>query len=450
VVADTVHAELLHGRRNGLGAEGGDLDAAHVVGRHVVDAGRIGHDRLQEGRAGLEDGGLVALDDRREAPRVGEQGRALGDDRADAQSQRGGDEVGLARDPARIADHVDAVVVVGVEDHAHAVRDPGEPAAVRVYHALGLTRRAGGVDDEQGPVGLDGLRGMHAGQGLPQLAVVQGLESVEVRGQEAVLGSDGQDVFRGFRNEIVGPAITRLDDDVLARIADHDHLLHRVRNSGQLAGHGRAQRRRAFRGDALLGGNGTAQLAHQVGAFDGDLAFEALRDLIGQAVTDVAEIVAVEHLFQAGEGAAQGHVVVQGGIGVGFLVGHDLGIAVATVGRHDDLGPGIVDAIRQGLGRKAPKNRGVDDTEALGRLRVVDLFEDVGQVERHAIAALQAEGAQDLRPQHGLDEQPTVTDAAFAAPGRRGRRCATDPSGRPRRSRRWRNRGPSARGDRSR
>ena len=75
---DILHAERLHRRRAGLGAEGGDAQAAEVVGLDVLQILRIGHHRLQEGDAGLEDGDAVILDHGGKAAGVREHRRAFG------------------------------------------------------------------------------------------------------------------------------------------------------------------------------------------------------------------------------------------------------------------------------------------------------------------------------------------------------------------------------------
>ena len=174
-LADLVHGELLHGGADGLGAEGRDLERRHVVGGHVGGGRGVGHDRLQEGGAGLEDGRAVPRDDGAEAPGVREERRALGDDGGDAHREGRADEIALTGDPARVGDDVEPVALLGAEDGAHGVRDAAQPTAVAVHDALRLPGRTRGVDDEAGPVGAHGQRRVRGRERGVERAVVQRL-----------------------------------------------------------------------------------------------------------------------------------------------------------------------------------------------------------------------------------------------------------------------------------
>ena len=59
---DVLHPESLHRWADRLGAEGRHPQPAHVVALQFGEVGRVRHDRLEEGHAGLEDADIVPLD----------------------------------------------------------------------------------------------------------------------------------------------------------------------------------------------------------------------------------------------------------------------------------------------------------------------------------------------------------------------------------------------------
>ena len=293
--ADARHGELLHGRRHRFGAERGHLEAAPLVARHIVHACRVGHDRFEEGRAGFEDRRLVALNDRGKTPRVREQGRALRDHRADAQRQGRGDEVSLAGNPAGVADDVDAIAVLRIEDHAHAVRDAGQPAAVGVHHPLRFARRARGVNDEQGPVGVHGLGGVHAVQGPPEFAVGQRFQRARRRHFEALLRRAGEHLLRARGEQLVRPAIAGLFDDVLPGVAHDNHVLHVVPRLGEFARYRGAQLSTEGRRERGRLRQGAPEFAHNIGALQGDFTGQGGAYPAFEPGPDCAEVEAGQH-----------------------------------------------------------------------------------------------------------------------------------------------------------
>ena len=73
MLADVVHRELLDSRRYRLCAERACPQCRHIKVSHFACASGVGHDRFEEGRARLEQGDLVALDNGREASRMREE-----------------------------------------------------------------------------------------------------------------------------------------------------------------------------------------------------------------------------------------------------------------------------------------------------------------------------------------------------------------------------------------
>jgi len=123
--ADIVHREPLHGGRHGFGAEGSDLERRHVIARHFLGARRVCHHGLEESRPRFEQGHLVALDNRRKSPSMGEERRALCDHCGHAEGQWRGDQIRLARNPARVPNDIETIILIGIEDRSHGVGHTG-------------------------------------------------------------------------------------------------------------------------------------------------------------------------------------------------------------------------------------------------------------------------------------------------------------------------------------
>ena len=187
------------------------------------------------------------------------------------------------------------------------------------------------------------------------------------------------------------PAVAGLFHDILARVAHHDDGFDGVAGFGKFPGDPGAQFRGLLRAEVGFPGQGAAQLAHQVAAFQGNFAGQRDLHCAVNAAGNLAQIEGVERRLECLERGGQGHVVIQGGVGIGFLVGDHLGVTVAAVRRHDDPGAGIVNSVGQGLGGEAAEHRRVDNAQPFGRQGVVDLVEDVGQVEGDAVALAQAQ-----------------------------------------------------------
>lgn len=149
---------------DGLADRAEDAQAGEVVlGGDVVSPLHEGADR---GGGGVEEGDLVLLDDLPEAALVGGVGGALVHDLGGAVGEGAVDDVGVAGDPADVGGAPEDVGLgFEVEDGPVGVGDLGEVAAGGVQDALGLPRRAGGVEDEQGVFGVERLGGVFGGLG---------------------------------------------------------------------------------------------------------------------------------------------------------------------------------------------------------------------------------------------------------------------------------------------
>ena len=419
-----VHAELLHGRAGGLGAERGHAQAAQVVLLHVARVLCVGHDGLQEGHAGLEDAHPVALDHRGVAPGMREGRRAFAEHAGAARDHRRAEHVALAGDPARVGHHIDHVAGPRIEGHLHRVRHAGHIAAVHMHHALGLAGGAAGVDEEQRELGVQRLRLRAGPDGAHEVGIGQRQQRGLVGHVEAGSARCGQQCFGRSGGELVRPAVALGPPHQvgLRGVAHHHHRIDTRWRGHQRLGHAGAH----ARGLGRVQPAGTAELAqraahaaHRVAALHGHLA--------GQRVVDDGQ-----HLLRIGLGQAHGgqalrdglahgrhrHVVVERRVGVGGLERHDLRVAVAAVGRDDDARTGIVDAVGQRLVAEAAEHRRVDDAEPLGAFGPVNLSRNVGQVQRDAVTGLQAQRLQRQGALGGLQQQGLARD------GVRIHRCA--------------------------
>ena len=64
------------------------------------------------------------------------QWRALGDHSRHAKSEGRGNEIRLPGNPTRIANDIEAVVLIGIKDGSQRMRNTREPAAMGVDYAL--------------------------------------------------------------------------------------------------------------------------------------------------------------------------------------------------------------------------------------------------------------------------------------------------------------------------
>ena len=86
-------------------------------------------------------------------------GGAFVDDLGDAVREGSVDDVGVSGDPADVGGApVDVLSRFVIEDVVVGVRGLGEVTAGGVDDALGLSGGAGGVENEQGMLGVEGLR----------------------------------------------------------------------------------------------------------------------------------------------------------------------------------------------------------------------------------------------------------------------------------------------------
>jgi hypothetical protein len=122
------------------------------------------HEGADGGGSGVEEADAVFLDDLPEAALVRGVGGALVHHLRRAIGERAVDDVGVAGDPADVGGApVDVGLGLEVEDGVVGVARLGEVAAGGVQDALGLTRGAGGVEDEQRVLCLEGLGGVLGG-----------------------------------------------------------------------------------------------------------------------------------------------------------------------------------------------------------------------------------------------------------------------------------------------
>ena len=142
---------------DGLAHRSEEADRGQVVG--VGDLAAPLHERPHEGGGGVVDGDAVLLDDVEVAVLVRGVGGAFVDDLGDAVREGSVDDVGVSGDPADVGGApVDVLSRFVIEDVVVGVRGLGEVAAGGVDDALGLSGGAGGVENEQGMFGVEGLR----------------------------------------------------------------------------------------------------------------------------------------------------------------------------------------------------------------------------------------------------------------------------------------------------
>ncbi len=217
-----------------------------------------------------------------------------------------------------------------------------------------------------------------------------------------------QHPFQRLVDQVMRPAVARLLDDVLAGVSHHDDPLDGVAHFGEAPGHGGADGCGPVGRQVVFPRQRPAQLAHQVASLDGDFAGQGGFDARGQSLDAPGQaklgLQIRQNLLERFQRCGQGNEVVQRRVGIDLLEGHHFGVAVTAVGRDDDLGAGVVNPVGQGFGGKAAEHRGVDQAQAFGRLGVEQLLRDIGQVECHPVAGLEAQLVKHLGAQHGLQQ----------------------------------------------
>ena len=116
-----------------------------------------------------------------------------------------------------------------------------------MHHAFGFAGRARSVNDEKRPVGLDGDRRDSGSNRFPECAIVECVQRIAIRNARI-----GQHIGFDVGDEIVGPAIAAVLDDVIAGVAHDDHIAYGMPDVGQLTGHGGPELCNNFRGSATL------------------------------------------------------------------------------------------------------------------------------------------------------------------------------------------------------
>ena len=408
-----LHRDGLDRGRGRLRAEGRDLERGHVVRLDVLQILRVLHHALQEGDARLEDLHLVPLDDRGEATRMREDGRAFGDDRRHPAQQRSCDQIALPGDPARIGDDEHDIAGRGIERHRHGRGDTGAIAAMHMHDALGLSGRTRGINDEIGIFGIDRQRLRHRPDRADEIGIGQ-------REQSRLIGDIEPERARGVQylpergcSQVMAPVVAlRVPHQVgLRGMAHHHHRLDARRriDQGRRDRHAQVRRlggieRRALRQIVER----TADAAHHVRAFDRDLAAEQFGHRIGNRAAHLVIGLVRGIVQRAGEQIHRGaHAdeIVERRVGIARLERHHLGVAIAAIGGDDDARARIGDAIGQGLVAEPAEHRRVDDPCALGAFGPVDLRRDGRHVERDAVARLQAQTGQRQRAFRRLQHQ---------------------------------------------
>ena len=234
---DMLHPERLYRRRGRLGAEGRDAQAAHVVTLEIGEVRRVRHHRFEEGHPRLEDRHAVPLNHRGEAPGVGEYRRSFRHYAGHPRHQRGADQIGLPRDPARIGDDEQRVAGPRIERHRHRLGQPGG-IAMRVNDALGLAGRARGVDEEHRILGIDRQRLRRSPDRAHEILVGQRQQLGLRRDRKARVARLRQQRFQRGIGQLMAPAVTFLapDDVGLRGVAHDDHRLDARRQRDEARG----------------------------------------------------------------------------------------------------------------------------------------------------------------------------------------------------------------------
>jgi hypothetical protein len=189
-------------------------------------------DGAQGGGGGEQHAHLVLGTDAPEGAGIGRADRlALVHDAGAAGEQRGVDDVGMADDPADIAGRPVHVPGLDTVDHAHGVEQGDGVAAGVAHHALGLSGRAGGVEDVE-RIGGGHRHGVGRGGGgfgggeivvAARLHRGAGLRALE---HQAGLRLVGADLDRLIHHRLVGHHAAGLepaggaDDQLRLRILD--------------------------------------------------------------------------------------------------------------------------------------------------------------------------------------------------------------------------------------
>ena len=147
----------------------------------------------------------------------------------------------------------------------------------------------------------------------------------------------------------------------LPGVADDDHLLHPRRRRDERAGDGRADA--GDLGHAQLStraevGQCATYATHHVAPLDRDLSFYGIgghgQDGRDARFGDAQRRQLRAHCVQRGR---HGEIVVERRVGVRFLEGNDLRVAIAAIGGDDDPRRGILDPIGERLVGEAAEHR---------------------------------------------------------------------------------------------
>src|SRR5690606_23464813 len=180
----------------GVGVDGFADGAEQAQGGQVVAVGGLGApfpEGSEGGGGGGVDGDAVFCDDVEVAVFGGGVGGAFVDDLGGAVGEGAVDDVGVAGDPADVGGApVDVVAGFVVEDVVVGVGGLGEVAAAGVQDAFGFSGGAGGVEDEQGVFGGEGLGSVFGG----------GVGDGVVPPQVTALGHGGVDAGAGHHEDV--------------------------------------------------------------------------------------------------------------------------------------------------------------------------------------------------------------------------------------------------------
>lgn len=98
-----------------------------------------------------------------------------------------------------------------------------------------------------------------------------------------------------------------------------------------------------------------------------------------------------------------------------LLGANDLAAALALVGRDDNLGLGVDDAVAQGIGRKAGKHNGVDSANTRAGQKSDQGLGNHGKIDGNRVALLDAHLLESVGDLRHLAEQLAVCDGAAIA-----------------------------------
>ncbi|MNE64858.1 hypothetical protein D3C80_1602960 [compost metagenome] len=149
----------------------------------------LAHQGAQGRGGGVEDVDLMLVHHLPEAADGGIVGHALEHQGRRRIGQGAVDDIGVARDPAHVGGAPEHLAGAVIEHQLMGIAGPEQIAAGGVQHALGLSGRAGGVEDEQRVFGVHRL-GRAVGRGLVRLDAPVQVAALDERNLGAGVAQD--------------------------------------------------------------------------------------------------------------------------------------------------------------------------------------------------------------------------------------------------------------------